>query len=101
MSPKTVTIYEAYYFLQQSVGILLEGRYLEPILFELDEDPAKEWLHLQWDDMHEDEMLVVHVAFNEGDNQWVTLKGSNLVLINTDGEEEEITLLQEWHPLVK
>jgi hypothetical protein len=42
--------------------------------------------------------LDVVVDFNEGDNQKVVLDGSSLILVNSDGEEEELILLREWVP---
>ena len=98
---KTLSLYDAFYFLKQSAGVLLEGRYLEPELLELVDEYPHEWLHLQWEELHEGEVWQVEVAFNEEDNQKVKLHGSTLTLVNTDGEEEELTLLQEWVPLIK
>lgn len=99
---KTLELYDAYYFLKQCAGVLLEGRFLEPILNEIEDDYSKEFLILSWEDLGEDgEACLVEVAFKEGDNQTIGLSGSTLHLTNSDGEEEELTLLQEWHPLIK
>ena len=103
---KTLQLYDAYYFLSRCAGLLLEGRYIEPILSEIEDDYEHEFLLLQWEEVVENEegiaaVLVVEVAFKEGDNQTIGLEGSTLTLTNSEGEDEEITLLAEWHPLVK
>lgn len=98
---KTIQLYDAYYFLNNCAGLLLEGRLVEPILSEIEDDYENEFLVLQWEQEHEGVLHTVEVAFKEKDNQTVGLDGATLTLINTEGEEEDITLLREWHPLTK
>ena len=102
---KNLNLYDAVYFLRQCAGILLEGRYIKPTLLELSEtgDPNNEWLHLTWDEVDEEygEVDQILVPFTEGDNDEVHLNGCTLILTNTSGEKEELTLLREWHPLLK
>ncbi len=98
---KTLELYDAYYFLSQCAGLLLEGRFVEPILSEIEDDYENEFLVLQWEQEYEGVLHTVEVAFKEKDNQTVGLEGATLILTNTEGEDEELTLLQEWHPLVK
>jgi hypothetical protein len=98
---KSLQLYDAYYFLKQCTGVLLEGRFVQPLLSEIEDNYESEFLVLEWDDFQEGQELIVSVGFKEGDNQTIGLEGSKLLLINSDGEEEELTLLQEWHPLVK
>ena len=98
---KSLELYDAYYFLKQCKGVLLEGRFVEPILYEIEDDYENEFLVLQWDQEYDGEMYTVEVSFKEGDNQAVGLKGSTLVLTNSEGEEEELVLLKEWDPDIK
>ena len=95
---KTIPIYEVAYYLRHCAGVLLEGRFLEPIVFEVEEDYTNEFLKLEWEELYENETYTVQISFNEGDNQSAALDGSTLILTNTEGEEEELTLLREWVP---
>jgi hypothetical protein len=94
----TISLEDARYFLSQCTGVLLEGRFIEPTVFDIEEDYANEWLVLQWDDAEGEEYGTVSLGFLEGDNQTVLLEGSVMTLIAEDGEEEELTLLREWKP---
>lgn len=98
---KSLHLYDAYYFLKQCPGVLLEGRFIEPLVSEIEDNYESEFLILEWEDFQDGQEVVVSVGFKEGDNQTIGLEGSTLTLTNSDGEEEELTLLQEWHPLVK
>ena len=103
---KTLQLYDAYYFLSRCAGLLLEGRYIEPILSEIEDDYENEFLVLSWEERVEVEedifqTSIVEVSFKEGDNQTIGLEGCTLTLTNSEGDDEELTLLQEWHPLVK
>lgn len=100
---KTIELYDAVYFLRQCKGVLLEGRFVEPILHELEEDSENEFLTLEWDEIDEDDEkpVFVQVGFKEGGNWTAKLDGCTLILVNDVGEEEHLTLLQEWHPLIK
>ena len=97
---KEITIESAYNLIRQCTGVLLEGRYIEPHIFEIEGDYSNEWMTLQWEEVYCGEEIDVVVGFKEGDNQKVEFDGSILVLVNSDGEEEELTLLQEWIPEV-
>ena len=98
---KTLELYDAYYFLSRCAGLLLEGRFVEPFLSEIEDNYENEFLVLQWEQEYEGVLHTVEVGFKEGDNQTIGLEGATMVLTNTEGEEEELTLLQEWHPLIK
>lgn len=94
----SISLEDARYFLSQCAGVLLEGRFIEPIVFEIEHDYDNEWLVLQWDEVEGDNEGVVSISFLEGENQTVLLEGSKMTLIAEDGAEEEITLLREWKP---
>jgi|LauGreDrversion4_2_1035121.scaffolds.fasta_scaffold410074_1 hypothetical protein len=96
---KSLQLYDAYYYLKRCTGVLLEGRFLEPLLSEIEDDYESEFLLLEWEDFQDGQEVIVSVGFKEGDNQTIGLDGSTLILTNSDGEEEELTLLMEWDPL--
>jgi len=98
MSKKEISIQDAYHILRQCVGVMLEDRFIEPSIFDIEGDYSNEWLSLQWEEEYRGEILDVVVAFTEGDNQKVLLEGSEMTLASTDGEEETITLVREWIP---
>ena len=94
----TISLEDARYFLSQCTGVLIEGKYVEPTIFDIEQDYSNEWLVLQWDEIEEGQESIVSVGFIEGDNQTVLLEGSRMTLIAEDGEEEELILLKEWSP---
>jgi hypothetical protein len=98
---KSLQLYDAYFFLKQCTGVLLEEQFIIPLLSEIEDNYESEFLLLEWEDFQDGQEVIVSVGFKEGDNQTIGLNGSTLILTNSDGEEEELTLLQEWHPLVK
>lgn len=100
---KTIELYDVVYFLRQCKGILLGDVFVEPILYELEDDPENEFLTLEWDDIDEDDAkpVFVQVGFKEGGNWTAKLDGCTLILVNDVGVEEHLTLLQEWHPIIK
>jgi hypothetical protein len=93
-----IPLHDACHLLRQCIGVLLEGRFIEPHLLDIEDDYSNEWLSLQWVEEYRGEELDVIVGFTEGDNQRVLLDGSSLILVNSDGEEEELILLREWVP---
>jgi hypothetical protein len=96
---KDIPLHDAIYLLRTCSGVLLEGRYLEPHLYETD-DGSVEFMSLQWSEEFENEELDFIISFNEGDNIKVPFEGCELTLVNSDGEEETLTLLREWYPEV-
>ena len=98
MIKKEISIQDAYHILRQCIGVMLEDRFIEPSIFDIEDDYSNEWLSLQWEEEYRGEILDVVVAFTEGDNKKVLLEGSEMTLVNTDGEEETIVLVREWIP---
>jgi len=98
MNKKEITIQDAYHILRQCIGVMIEDRFVEPSIFDIEDDYSSEWLSLQWEEEYRGEILDVVVAFTEGDNQKVLLEGSEMTLASTDGEEETIVLVREWIP---
>ena len=94
---KELQIEDAFNLLRVCDGILLEGRLVEPILVGLEGEDDNEFFYLSWSEEIRGEWVDFHIAFREGDNQIVLCEGSTMTLINTDGEEEPMTLLREWN----
>ena len=93
---KEISLHEAYDLLQLSTAVVLEGRLIEPTLMGVQDDDANEFVYISWEEELDDEVLTVEISFFEGDNQIALIDGSNLTLINSEGEEEELTLLREF-----
>ena len=92
---KSIPLYTAYCLLQESRAVDLEGRLLEPHILNYDDQSDNEFLILQWQEQVDEETLMVEVVFEEGDNQMVEVDGRKLYLVNTEGDQEELTLLRE------
>lgn len=87
---KTITLKEAFQILEDASAIIVDDSILVyPSLSELEDDELNEFMYLSWDD----EGLGYNVKFNEGENQEVKVSGSSIFLIDTDGEENQITIL--------
>lgn len=89
---KTINLQNAFEFLVQSPAIILEGRALEPELYDLNGEPDNVFFRLFW----HDKGLDFEVLFEEGDNENVEVNGQFLTLINNEGVSEEIELLAEF-----
>jgi|LauGreDrversion4_2_1035121.scaffolds.fasta_scaffold00966_11 hypothetical protein len=94
---KEISLYEAYSFLQQCPVVMLEGRPIEPTLMGYEDEDSNEFMSLSWEEEWEDELVNIEVVFVEGDNNKVELDGCVLSLVNSDGDQEEITLLKEFY----
>jgi len=90
---KQINLTNAFELLTQAAAIVLEGRPLIPVLFDIEYDNENEFLHLHWSEDGVD----FQVDFAEGDNQYVDVKGHIMTLVNVEGEEEEIELLKEFN----
>ena len=98
---KEITLRKAFEILQQCTAVILEGRFVEPHLYEIEDEYGNEFMSLQWSEEFEGSELDFVVSFNEGDNLKVPLEGCELTLVNSEGEEETLTLLKEWFPEVQ
>lgn len=76
---------------------MLEGRPIEPTLMGYEDEDSNEFMSLSWEEEWEDELVTIEVVFVEGDNNKVELDGCVLSLVNSDGDQEEITLLKEFY----
>jgi hypothetical protein len=93
---KEINLHQAYDLLQRSAAIILEGRLIMPTLIGVQDDDVNEFMYISWEEEWEDEMLNVEVSFCEGDNQTATIDGDILTLVNSEGEVDDITLLQKF-----
>ena len=94
---KEISLYEAYSFLQQCPIVMLEGRPIEPTLMGYEDNDLNEFMSLSWEEEWENELVTIEVVFIEGDNTKVELDGCRLFLVNSDGVQDEITLLKEFY----
>jgi len=87
---KEITLKEAYQILEDCSAVTIDDNALVyPGLNELTGDPQEEFLSLNWEE--EGEEYGVH--FLEGQNQNCTVSGCSLFLIDSEGEENQITIL--------
>jgi hypothetical protein len=98
MSKRDISLKRAYDILRQCAGVLLEERYIEPTLFDLEDDGNNTWMNIHWTEIYNGEEVYIVVSFIEDDNRTVILEGGVMTLVNSDGEEEELTLLREFIP---
>lgn len=95
---KDIKLKEAYSILRQACAVDLEGQLIYPTLYELEDDYKNVFLSLYWQEEYDGELLDILVEFEEGDNQTCILDGCHLILVNTDGQEEEIQILVPFYP---
>ena len=98
MSKKEITLEKAFEILRQCAGVILEERFLVPSLFEIEGDGENVWMSVHWIEQYKGDEVIIFVSFSEDDNKKVILDGCNLTVVNTDGEEEVLTLMREWFP---
>ena len=93
---KQINLSEAFDYLRLCEGIILEGRILDISLIGLEEDANNEFAYLYWSEEIHGDIIDFEIVFKEDDNQKVLLDGPHMTLINSEGEEEELTLLRSW-----
>ena len=93
---REITLEEAFNCLRASEGVILEDRLIRPSLLGVEGDSENEFFYLAWSEEIRGEYVDFTSAFKEGDNQVVLYEGSTLVFVNTEGQEEELTLLRPW-----
>ena len=86
---KTISLSDAYFLLTQCSVIELEGKLLEPQLYELTSEGKNEFLCLSWTEIIEGEEVFIVITFAEEDNKHVKLNGNVLTLISFDDKVEE------------
>lgn len=92
---KSISLYDAFSFLRECRAIMIDGNCVEPYDVSYADDPDHEFLILQWEEEFEGDTFTVETSFKEGNNQMVEVDGNTMLLVNIDGETEEIVLLKE------
>lgn len=95
---KQITLKQAHDLLQLSPVVGLEERYIVPSLFQLEGEEGSEFCVLYWTEIYKGDPVDFTVVFEEGDNQKCELDGCDLVLVNSEGEEEILQLLIHHYP---
>jgi hypothetical protein len=90
MNKKEITLKEAYSILENAAGVIVDDNVLiYPSINELANEPDNEFLYLSWNEDGED----FEVNFLEKDNEKVVVSGCSIFLVDSDGEENQITIL--------
>ena len=85
---KTLTLKEAIHILEQCSAIIIDDDIVTYPCVHADESM---FLEISWDDGHNS----YGVTFHDADNQDITISGSSMFLIDSMGDENQITIL---HP---
>ena len=90
---KTIPLEDAYNILQNNSVIILDDsdHPLFPSMAELDGSDENQFLYLGWQN---DDGLSYDLKFAEGENREIKVFGSSMFLIDTEGEEIQIYILQ-------
>jgi hypothetical protein len=96
---REITLEEAFNYLRACEGVILEDRLIRPSLLGVEGDPENEFFYLSWAEEIRGEYIDFVSAFKEKDNRVVLSEGPTLIFINTEQQEEELTLLRPWNSL--
>lgn len=89
---KTISLKEAHQILEECSAVIADDNALTyPSLSDLEDDDSNEFLYISWTD---DEGLTYSAKFQEGENQSVKISGSSMFLIDNEGDEMQITILE-------
>lgn len=90
---KKINLNQAHQILSNASAILIDDadHAIFPAIAPLEESDENEFLYLGWEN---DDGLAYDVKFAEGENQEVKVSGSSMFLIDTEGDECQITILQ-------
>ena len=94
---RKISLQEAYNILEDCSGIFAEDSLISPELSALVGSPENEFMRISW--LNEDENEC-STKFTEGDNQTVIVVGASMFLTDHEGDDIQITILQE-KPLEK
>lgn len=89
---KNITLSEALKILQDCSAIIFDDNALiYPSLSDLENDADNEFMYISW----EEDSMEYSTKFAEGQNQIVKISNSAMFLVDTEGEECKITILEE------
>ena len=87
-----ISLKKAFGILDECAGTIIQNNIIVyPSLDFVRDDPCNEFLYFHL----EDEGKTYHMKFVEGNNQEVTVEGSSMWLTDQEGDDIEITILQE------
>lgn len=88
---KEISLKEAYDILQECSAVVIDDNVLVyPSLDEITGDLKNEFLSLAWQEDGEE----FQVNFLEGQNQKVQVSGCSLFLVDSEGEDNQLTILE-------
>lgn len=82
---KTITLEEAVQILSQCSAVVIDNIVTYPCCY----PDESMFLELSWEDDHNS----YGVTFHDADNQTITISGSSMFLIDSEGDENQITIL--------
>jgi hypothetical protein len=88
---KTITLEEAYDILEECSAVIVDSAVSYPGLADLSGDDYNEFLYINWQD---DEYLNYAIRFTEGENRSIKVSGSSMFLVDHEGDETQITILE-------
>ena len=88
---KTITLEKAYDILKRCSAVIHDNVVIYPGNADLTGDDDNEFLYLHWEN---DECLNYATRFTEGPNRAIKVSGSTMFLIDHEGDETEITILE-------
>lgn len=77
--------------MEQADGVLIDGALASLMLSPLENNPDNQFAFIQWED---EEGMPFSVTFAEGQNSMVRVHGNVVVLIDTEGDPAEFSLLK-------
>lgn len=88
---KTITLKEAYSILEEASAVIIDDNALTyPSISEIEENDDNEFFYLSWED---EDGYIYDLVFREKDNKSIQISGSSMFLIDSEGEENQITIL--------
>lgn len=87
---KSISLATACVLLDDCSAVIVDNVVTYPSLEDLDGDPKHEFLRLTWTDEEGNDFAVL---FNEGQNANVKMSGSDILLVDAEGDETPVTLL--------
>jgi hypothetical protein len=88
---KTITLEEAFDILAECSAIVHDNVVSYPGLADLSGEDDNEFLYISWEN---DEHLNYAIRFTEGPNRSIKVSGSSMFLVDHEGDETQITILE-------
>lgn len=88
---KTITLEKAFDILEECSAIVHDNVVSYPGLADLSGEDDNEFLYMSWEN---DEHLNYAIRFTEGSNRSIKVSGSSMFLVDHEGDETQITILE-------